>query len=226
MNMSAGFNTALKTAKDMLVADPFLQNILLVAGSKESSLVDPVNPRTRFMLDFGDGGAAMLIRKGYEENVILESFLYTDGSLYPHVKVPVWGFALPCTETLSRDKRFLDVFNFEAMKDKLNTVSANNFIRVIKEALVRSGYPEGSPDFLALLHMKPSVFKYILDRLGLKEDQSVYLENFGHISSVDIVISLYEGLRLQRVREGDLVVMASAGTGYTWGANVIKWGKF
>ncbi len=225
MNMSAGFNTALKIAKDMLLADPHLRNILLVAGSKESNLVDPVNPRTRFMLDFGDGGAAMLIRKGHEENVILESFLHTDGSLYQHVKVPGWGFVLPCTETLNREKHFLDVFNFNTMKNKLNDVSANNFVRVIKEALARSGYPGVSPDFLALLHLKPSINKYILSKLGLKEEQSVYLDQFGHISCVDIVTALHEGLKLQRVREGDLVVMASAGTGYTWGANVIKWGK-
>lgn len=213
MNMSAGFNTALKIAKDMLLADPLLRNILLVAGSKESNLVDPVNPRTRFMLDFGDGGAAMLIRKGYEKNVILESFLHTDGSLYQHVRVP------------AVEERFLDVFNFDVMKNKLNDVSAKNFVRVIQEALARSGYSGVSPDFLALLHMKASIFKYILSQLGLKEEQSVYLDQFGHISCVDIVVALYEGLRLQRVREGDLVVLASAGTGYTWGANVIKWGK-
>ncbi|WP_092487090.1 3-oxoacyl-[acyl-carrier-protein] synthase III C-terminal domain-containing protein [Desulfoscipio geothermicus] len=45
------------------------------------------------------------------------------------------------------------------------------------------------------------------------------------MSSLDIVIALHEGIRSGRVRPGHMVVAAGAGTGYTWGANVFKWGK-
>jgi len=227
MNMSAGFSTAIKTAKDMLIADPFLKNILLVAGTRESGLIDPSNPRTHFMINFSDGGAALLLRKGLNENVILESFFHTDGSFYHHVKVPAGGSVMPAGgEALCQGKYFVDICEFEDMKSKLNRVSAGNFIKVILKAMARSGYGGAKPDFLALLHIKPLVFKHILGELGINESQSFYLNKYGHMSSLDIVVALHEGLQAGRVRDGHLVVAACAGTGYTWGANVIKWGKY
>jgi 3-oxoacyl-[acyl-carrier-protein] synthase-3 len=72
--------------------------------------------------------------------------------------------------------------------------------------------------------MKRSFYLEILKAVGLTADQSVYLEDYGHIQSVDQVLALELGLAQGKIKPGDLIVLAGAGTGYTWSAVSIRWG--
>jgi len=64
----------------------------------------------------------------------------------------------------------------------------------------------------------------MLADLGLREDQSIYLEDYGHIGQVDQILSLELALKAGKVKEGDVVCMIAAGIGYVWSANIIRWG--
>jgi 3-oxoacyl-[acyl-carrier-protein] synthase-3 len=73
--------------------------------------------------------------------------------------------------------------------------------------------------------MKRSAHEYVLTELGLSLDQSIYLEDYGHIGQIDQILSLELALEQGKIKNGDLVVLVSAGIGYAWGATSIKWGK-
>lgn len=60
--------------------------------------------------------------------------------------------------------------------------------------------------------------------MGLTPAQSIYLDHYGHIQSVDQVLALELGLQAGLIAPGDLIVLAGAGTGYTWSATAIRWG--
>ena len=62
-NVSCGTPVALRMAKDMLLAEHDLRNVLLVGACRESYLLDYANARSRFMFNFGDGAAAALLAK-------------------------------------------------------------------------------------------------------------------------------------------------------------------
>ena len=64
----------------------------------------------------------------------------------------------------------------------------------------------------------------MLSDLGLTEDQTVYLKDYGHVGQIDAILSLKLGLEEGKVKDGSIVVMIAAGIGYSWSANVIKWG--
>ena len=64
----------------------------------------------------------------------------------------------------------------------------------------------------------------LLETLGLKPEQAVYLENYGHLGQVDLMLSIHEGLQQGRLKDGDLMVAIAAGIGYVWGATVVHWG--
>ena len=70
-NVSCGTPVALRMARDMLVAEPELQNVLLVGACRESYLLDYGNERSRFMFNFGDGAAAALLVKDGSRNELL-----------------------------------------------------------------------------------------------------------------------------------------------------------
>jgi 3-oxoacyl-[acyl-carrier-protein] synthase-3 len=93
---------------------------------------------------------------------------------------------------------------------------------VVREAIARSGCH--GPDFLIPLHTKRSLFETLLSTLGLAESQAIYLSDYGHLSAADPLLGLYLAREAGRLRNGDVVVLLSAGTGYSWGATVLRWG--
>lgn len=215
---------ALKIAKDMMISDPSIHTVLLAGGYRNGDFIDYRNKRTQFMFNLGAGGGAILLKKGHEKNVILESKLITDGSFSEDVVVVAGGTKQPLTEqNLSLHK--LDVQDLEGMKARLEQKSMHNFLKVIRASLANSGYSERDIRYLGLLHMKRSAHEYVLNELGLSTDQSIYLEEYGHIGQIDQILSLELAEREGKLKDGDIVVLVSAGIGYAWGATTIRWGK-
>ncbi len=217
---------ALKVAKSMMIADPKINTVLLAGGYRNVDFIDYQNPRTRFMYNLGAGGGAILLKKGHSENSILETKMITDGSFSEDVVVVAGGTKNPISkEAIDQRLNMLDVLDPEGMKQRLAQKSMDNFLKVIRESVNLSGYRESDINYLAMLHMKKSAHAYVLNELGLTADQSIYLEDYGHIGQIDQILSLELALKEERVKDGDLVVFVSAGIGYAWGATTIKWGK-
>jgi 3-oxoacyl-[acyl-carrier-protein] synthase-3 len=215
---------ALKVSRDMLAADESLQAVLLVGATRESSVIDYRNERSRFAFSFADGAAAALLRRGEGGHRILSSAVITDGSFADDVLIPAGGSVHPpSAETLARGMHVLDVTDPQRMKARLDPISLDRFVEVVRRAVERSGFTVADIDFLAPLHTKRSLFEALLGALGLQEHQSFYLEAFGHMSAIDPFVVLSEAERLGRLESGDLVVALSAGTGYTWAATAIRW---
>ncbi|QCJ45286.1 3-oxoacyl-ACP synthase [Bacillus sp. S3] len=217
---------ALKVAKSMMIADPSIRTVLLAGGYRNVDFIDYENPRTRFMFNLAAGGGAILLRKGHNENLLLETELITDGSFSEDVVVVAGGTKNPITKK-AIDQRLnkLDVLDPEGMKQRLEQKSMDNFLKVIRESLRKSGYSVADLSYLAILHMKKSAHEYVLKELGLSDEQSIYLEDYGHIGQIDQILSLELAMNEGKIKDGDIVVLVSAGIGYAWGATAMKWGK-
>ena len=120
---------------------------------------------------------------------------------------------------------FLDVPDPEGLKDRLDKYSMDSFVRVIDNALTLSDHTREDIDYLALLHMKRSAFEYVSKAVGIDPySQSTYFEDIGHNGQNDGIISIEYGLRDGKIKDGNIVVIVSAGIGWAWNAGVIRWG--
>lgn len=217
---------ALKVAKSLMLTDPSIETVLLAGGYRNGDFIDYTNERTRFMFNLGAGGGAMILQKNHPQNIILESDLITDGSFSEDVVVPVGGTKVPLTEEHLRKGLYcLDVTDPEGMKARLEQKSLQNFLKVIRNSLSKSGYTEEDIDYLAILHMKKSAHDYVLRELGLSSEQSIYLDHYGHIGQIDQILSLELAEKEGKLKPGDIVVLVSAGIGYAWGAVTVRWGN-
>ncbi len=219
-NVSCGTPVALRVARDMLFAEDELRTILLVAACRESYLLDYANERARFMFNFGDGAVAGLLVKDGGRNELLGCHGLTDGSFSLQVKVPSGGSISP-----NGGYRFLDVVDPEEMKRGLDQVSLANFVAAARGAVERSGAALADVGYLCGIHMKPSMHRALLAELGLDESRAAYLDDTGHMSGVDPLLALDRAAREGALRDGDLVLLLAAGTGYTWAASVVRWGE-
>ncbi|WP_217588186.1 3-oxoacyl-ACP synthase [Lentibacillus saliphilus] len=217
---------ALKIAKDIMTADSEVETVLLAGGYRNEDFINYNNPRTRFMFNLAAGGGAIVLQRDYSKNILLESHMMTDGAFSEDVVVTTGGTKNPIThDTLAAGQYQLDVIDPPSMKKRLDDKSMRNFIKCIDQALAKSGYTRASIDYVAMLHMKRSAHSYILDQLGLDHTQSIYLEHYGHIGQIDQILSLELAEKEGKLKDGDIVVLVSAGIGYAWGANVIRWGE-
>jgi 3-oxoacyl-[acyl-carrier-protein] synthase III len=218
-NVSCGTPVALRIARDMLRAEDELQRILVVAACRESHLLDYGNERSRFMFNFGDGAVAGLLEKDGGRNELLGCYGITDGSFSLQVKVPSGGSVSP-----NGGYRFLDVADPASMKNGLDVVSLPNFVAAARGAVERSGATLEDVGYLCGIHMKPSMHRMLVEALGLDPSRAAYLDDTGHMSGVDPLLALDRAARNGELRDGELVLLLAAGTGYTWAASVVRWG--
>ncbi|MBI2385226.1 MAG: 3-oxoacyl-ACP synthase [Elusimicrobia bacterium] len=217
--------SAMKMAKDMLLADDEVRSVMIVGGYRNGDFVDYANPRMSMMYNLGAGACAMILEKDADRNLLLGSHLMSDGSLARDVGVRVGGTAAPITrENLDGAYRSLDLMDAAHMKDRLNLVSLPNWYACIDKALAKSRLTRQDIGYVAVLHFKQSMHKALLAELGLSEDRSTYLRDYGHLGQIDQVLSLDLGLKSGKIKDGTVVVMTAAGIGYSWAANVVRWG--
>jgi 3-oxoacyl-[acyl-carrier-protein] synthase-3 len=216
---------ALKVLKAMMLQDESLRRVLLVSSSKEGDLINYRDNDSRFMFNFGDGAAAVVLERDLGRNVILETAMIVDGRFAEDVYVPGIG----CRnrdqfDTMPDEDRYLQVRDLKAMKSRLDPITLQNFCGVMDRAVERSGYSRQDVGFVAPICMKKSMLLGLLDHFGLGEDKSFLLEDYGHCQSADCFLAMEEGLRHGRLVDGDLVVTIAAGTGYSWASTIIQWG--
>jgi len=209
----------------MMTADPEINTVLIGGGYRNGDLLNYKHHRTSCMFNLAAGAGAILLRKNWPRNHVLGAHLMADGSMSEHVIVPASGTKqFPTDKAVAQGLFCLDLVEPEAMKNRLNEVSMDNWMHCIDEALRKSGCTREDIGYLNVLHMKRSAHLDMLQRLGLSEEQSVYLSDYGHTGEQDAMISIVEGLEQGRLKDGDLMIIVAAGIGYAWGAACVKWG--
>ncbi len=225
--------SALQIAKGLMMANPEVDTILIAGGYTVGDFINLKNLHTSFMFNIGAGAGAMVLRRNYPRNHVLGTHLINDGSMSNYVIVPSSGTKkFPSDDAVANDEFLFDLVEPEAMKKRLGEVTMDNWVKCVDEALRKSGqkangkpYRRANIDFLNMVLIKPSGHKGMLDRLGLTEEQSVYLGNNGHVGEQDAMFSIQEGLRTGRLKDGDLMAIVAAGIGYVWGAGIVQWGE-
>ena len=62
------------------------------------------------------------------------------------------------------------------------------------------------------------------ERLGLPEEKVIInLDMYGNTTAATIPLALADAVRQERLKKGDLVLLASVGAGFTVGAVLLRW---
>ncbi|MDH5020090.1 3-oxoacyl-ACP synthase [Halobacterium rubrum] len=223
--LCAGAPLALRQTRAQLQTGD-VDRALLVSASREEDLVDYGDEDASFMFNFGSGASAFVLERGAGDRaraVIHESAAITDGSFSEDVVMPAGGSRQPPShETVDAGLHTLTVAS-DDMKERIAPVSGPNFLEVADDALEKSGLTREALDFVALTHMKRSFHDHLTGELGVGDDGQQYLDEYGHVQSVDQALALDDGLQAGKIEAGDTVLFLAAGTGYTWAATALEW---
>jgi len=217
--------SAMKMAKDMMIADEDVNLVLIAGGYRNGDFVDYSDKNMSMMFNLAAGGGAIILKKNHDQNLLLGSHIITDGSLARDVGVKYGGTEIPINkQNIDVAYKSLTMFNPEHMKTRLNQVSMDNWMQCIKRAFEKSNLDISELGYLAILHFKKSMYEAMLAQLNLTEEQSIYLSSVGHVGQIDQIISLQLAIKQNKIKQGTVIAMVAAGIGYAWAANVIKWG--
>jgi len=217
--------SAMKIAKDMMLSDESINTVMIAGGYRNGDFVDYNDPQMSMMYNLSAGGGAIILKKGWNKNLLLGSHIITDGSMALDAGVVYGGTVNPITsENLDEAYTSLKLMNSEHMKSRLNEVSMPNWLFCIDKALDKSNYSRKNIDYLGVLHFKRSMHEYLLNELELNDNQTIYLQNYGHMGQIDQILSLHLANERGMFEGNKVVALIAAGIGYAWAAGIIRWG--
>ncbi|MDM8534028.1 3-oxoacyl-ACP synthase [Clostridiaceae bacterium HSG29] len=217
--------SAMKIAKDMMSSDKSINTVMIAGGYRNGDFVDYKDPQMSMMYNLSAGGGAIILKKGWNKNLLLGSHIMTDGSMALDAGVVYGGTTNPITsDNLDEAYTSLKLMNSEHMKSRLNDVSMPNWLLCIDKALEKSECSRKDIDYLGVLHFKRSMHEYLLNELELKDNQTIYLQEYGHMGQVDQILSLHLANERGLLEGKKTVALIAAGIGYAWAAGIIRWG--
>jgi len=213
----SGFVYGVTMANQMIRSG--LTRYALVIGAEVLSRYVDFTDRATCVL-FGDGAGAAVLGPTEEDRGILATRIYSDGRFAEQLYSPGGGTRIPPTaETLSEGLHF-----FRMKGNELFKVAVCSMADVSREVLEEAGYKAED----VKLFIPHQANQRITDAVAnnLKVDSSIVYSNIayhGNTSSASIPIALDECIEKGKVKEGDLVLLASFGGGVTWGGVLLKW---
>jgi 3-oxoacyl-[acyl-carrier-protein] synthase-3 len=213
----AGFSYAVSTATAFIESGQ--AETVVVMGAEILSRVMNFHDRTTCVL-FGDGAGAAVLRRSQEPGVI-GSVLGADGRSAEILIIPGGGSALPAShETLDAGDLTIHMPNGRDVFKRAVVEMAN----ACRHLLDKSGYTADDVDVLIPHQANSRIMIAVAERLGIDRERAVIdVESVGNTSAASIPIALDRAWHAGRIREGDLVLLASFGAGLAWGANLVRW---
>lgn len=221
-NQCSGFLYGLSVA-DAWVRVGMYKNILVVGAEVHSTGIE-LNERGRDVaVLFGDGaGAALVGQSPSNERGLLSLHLHADGTGAKDLWLPAPASKhIPrlTHEMLERGEHFPKMNGKQVFRwatEKMPEVS--------REALATAGMDIGAIDLFVPHQANMRINQYVADKLGLPQEKVVHnIQKYGNTTAATIPIGLSESVAEGRIKEGSNVLLAAFGSGYTWGAAVLKW---
>ena len=214
-----GFVYAMEIGSKMVESGQY-KNVIVIGADTMSSIIDYTDRNTCVI--FGDGGGGVLLEPSENEHGILDSILYTDGSGSKYLTVPAGGSLHPASiDTI--EKRMHYVYQDGKTVYKF---AVKNMAKVSKQILDKNGL-KGEDIKLFIPHQaNKRIIDATAERCGLHNDQVfVNINRYGNTTAGTIPLAIDEAVEMNLLAEGDLLLLAAFGGGFTWGSMLIRWGN-
>ncbi len=215
----SGFLYGLTTAANMVAAGAS-QRALVVGGDVMSSIIDYTD-RTTCVI-FGDGAGAVVVEASDDDRIgVIDFENYVDGHGGSALQMPAGGSLMPTTaETVAQRLHYVKqdgqtVFKF----------AIRNTEEACRRVLERNNLTANDIDLFVSHQANRRIIMGAAEKLGLPPEKVIInIERFGNTTAGTIPIALDEAVNTGRLKNGDLVMLASVGAGFTVGAVLIRWG--
>ena len=223
-NQCSGFIYSLSVA-DQFIKTGMYKNILVIGAENHSGGLERSTRGRNVTVIFGDGAGAAVLSRSEEDGIgILSSHLHSEGKHAKELALegPSTSRWVPeiIAENNPADESYFPYMNGQFVFKH----AVVRFSEAIVEGLQANGLQKEDINMLIPHQANLRIAQFIQRKFQLKDDQ-VYnnIMNYGNTTAASVIIALTEAWEKGKINEGDLVVLAAFGSGFTWGSVVIRW---
>jgi len=218
----SGFIYGLSIAEQYIRTGNF-KNILLIGAEVQSTAMNLTDEGRDTAIIFGDGSGAAIISATEENKGILSTHMHSEGKYLKELwlEAPASNAGHPRInrEVLDEGKQYLKMNGKEVFRHAIT-----RFPEVINEALEANNLTSENINLLIPHQANLRITQMVQKRLGLSNDQVFSnIHKYGNTTAATIPIALAEAFNEGRIKEGDILVLAAFGAGFTWASAIMKW---
>ena len=220
-NACSGFIFALSIADQYIKAQTY-KNILVIAAEVQSTAMDLSNDGRDTAIIFADGAAAAVISSTTDDKGILSTHLHSNGKYAKELWVEAPSSKKKPRlnqDILNEGKHFLKMNGKEVFRHAVKL-----FPDVIMEGLRYNNLTTEDIDLLIPHQANLRISKMIQKKLQLTDNQVVSnIHKYGNTTAASVPIALCESIMDNKLKKGDILVLAAFGSGFSWGSAILKW---
>jgi 3-oxoacyl-[acyl-carrier-protein] synthase-3 len=214
----SGFLFAMSIASQY-VASGVYNSILVIGADTFSKITDWTKREAIF---FGDGAGAAVVTSANVTEGFLAYRIYTDTSN------EMFGFTIPGggSEITLNSDNINDGLHYFQMDGKTVYNSATKVLpEAINQVLQDTGLSINNIDLMIPHQPSIRILKKTAELVGLPFEKVMHnMEKYANTSGGTIPILLDELNRAGKLKRGSIILFAAVGSGWTYGASIIKWG--
>lgn len=197
-----------------------IRTALVVGAETLSRLIDWQDRRTCVLI--GDGAGAAVLGPGALGHGIMSGIVGADGSAGDVLKVPAGGSRMPVTTEVIERKLHRGSMDGQAVfKLAVRTVPG-----LIKQTVAKAGWTMHQVNLIVPHQANLRIIEALVHQLDLPMEKFVVnIHEYGNTSAASVPIALYEAVQAGRIRDGDRIVLAAFGGGFTYAACAMVWGR-
>jgi len=217
-----GFLYALSVANSFIRSGTY-RRVLVVGSEIHSTGLDLTDRGRDVSILFGDGAGAVVLEATEEDRGILSTHLHADGryakSLWTEAPASSHHPDRISVEMIENGSIYPQMDGRVVFKHAVVRLS-----EVIHEALQHNKLALDNVDHFLFHQANLRINEFVAGSLGIPDEKlHSNIQKYGNTSAAAIPILLDELLEMGRVKEGQLLLMAGFGSGFTWGSSVIRW---
>jgi len=222
-NQCTGFMYGMSIA-DQFVKTGMYDHVLVVGSEVHSSGLDYSNRGRDVTVIFGDGaGAAVIGVSDDKDRGILSTHLHADGGGFKDL----WT---ECGESCAYKPRLShDMLDDGRIWPKM--VGKNVFKHAvtrlpeaINEALDANGFSLDDIAYLVPHQANMRINQFVAHKMGIPQEKVWHnIQRYGNTTAATIPICFDEMIEQDKLKAGDLVLVAAFGAGFTWASAFIRW---
>lgn len=202
------------------IASGVYNNVMVIGADTFSKITDWTR---RDCVFFGDGAGAAILMSSHESEGFLAYRLYTDTT--DHMlgfTIPGGGSEIPLTkDNIDKGLQYFQMDGHQVFKTA--TVSLPN---AINQVLLDTGLSVEDIDIMIPHQPSIRILQKTAEIIGLPFEKVMHnMDKYANTSAGTVPIMLDECNRQGKLRKGDIALFAAVGSGWTYGASIIKWAK-
>ena len=212
----SGFLFAMSTAAQFIASGVY-DNVLVIGADKFSGITDWTRRDAVF---FGDGAGAAILTHGDGDDGFLAFRLYSDGSGQSNFTIPGGGSEIPITKDNIGEGLQYFLMNGKEVYNTGTKVLPQAILQVLDD----TGLKIDDIDLMIPHQPSIAILKKTAEIIGLPfEKVMTNMDRYANTSGGTIPILLDEVNRAGKLKKGKNILFAAVGSGWTWGAAIIKW---